>query len=233
MRDHAAVRRGLAIASTALITAGLVLLADVGITLAWKEPVSSLYGELKQRQAEEDLADLQESFPRPGELTGLSGPQLRRAQVLSRRFAKRIHTGEGIGRVKIPALDLDIVMVQGTDTASLQRGPGHYPDTRLPGGNGTVGIAGHRTTYLAPFRHIDQLHKGDEIDLEMPYGNFRYTVEQTKVVDDSALGIVQRVGHERVVLTACHPLYSAAKRYAVFGRLTAIGLAGKPSPGGG
>jgi sortase A len=96
-----------------------------------------------------------------------------------------------------------------------------------------VVIASPQTTYLAPFRHIDQLHKGDEIDLEMPYGNFRYTVEQTKVVDDSALGIVQRVGHERVVLTACHPLYSAAKRYAVFGRLTAIGLAGKPSPGGG
>jgi sortase A len=227
------VRRGLAILSTILITAGLVLLVDVGITLAWKEPVSSLYGKLKQQQAEDDLAELQESFPGPGELTGLSGPQVRRAKALSRRFAEGIHTGQGIGRIKIPAIDLDIVMVQGTDTGSLQRGPGHYPDKPLPGGKGTVGIAGHRTTYLAPFRHIDQLQKGDEIDIEMPYGNFRYSVERARVVDDSDVDIVRKVGYERVVLTACHPLYSAAKRYAVFGRLTAIGLADQAVAGGG
>jgi sortase A len=177
MRDHAAVRRGLAILSTALITAGLVLLVDVGITLAWKEPVSSLYGSLKQKQAEDDLADLEQSFAGPGKLTGLSGPDVRRARALSQRFAKQIHTGQGIGRMKIPAIGLDIVMVQGTDTSSLQRGPGHYPDTPLPGGQGTVGVAGHRTTYLAPFRHIDDLQKGDTIDIQMPYGNFRYSVD--------------------------------------------------------
>jgi sortase A len=224
MRDHAAVRRGLAILSTALITAGLVLLVDVGITLAWKEPVSSLYGKLKQQQAEDDLADLQQSFPGPGKLTGLTGPDVRRARALSQRFAKQIHTGQGIGRMKIPAIGLDIVMVQGTDTSSLQRGPGHYPDTPLPGGQGTVGVAGHRTTYLAPFRHIDDLQKGDTIDIQMPYGNFRYSVDEAKVVDDADVGIVRKVGHDQVVLTACHPLYSAAKRYAVFARLTQIGL---------
>jgi sortase A len=227
------VRRGLAIVSTALITAGLVLLVDVGITLAWKEPVSSLYGKLKQQQAEDDLADLEDSFPGPGDLAGLSGPDVRRARVLSQRFAKQIHTGEGIGRMKIPALSLDIVMVQGTDTSSLQRGPGHYPDTPLPGGQGTVGVAGHRTTYLAPFRHIDDLVKGDEITIQMPYGEFRYSVDQAKVVDDSDVGIVRKVGHEQLVLTACHPLYSAAKRYAVFARLTGIELKRAAAAGGG
>ncbi len=229
------VHRALAILSTALITAGLVLLADVGITLAWKEPVSSLYGTLKQKQAENQLADLEESFPGPGDLAGLSGSEVSRAQVLSRRYARQIHTGEGIGRLKIPALDLDIVMVQGTDTASLQRGPGHYPKTPLPGGEGTVGIAGHRTTYLAPFRHINDLQKGHEVEIEMPYGTFRYTVARTKIVDPSDVEIVRKTRHERVVLTACHPLYSAAKRYAVFARLTRIelvgGAAGVPESG--
>jgi len=232
MRDHAPMRRWLAIASTALITAGLVLLADVGITLAWQEPVSALYGALKQKQAEDDLADLERSFPGPGDLAGLSGPEVRRARILSQRYEKRIHTGEGIGRIKIPAIDLDIVMVQGTDTASLQRGPGHYPKTPLPGGAGTVGIAGHRTTYLAPFRHIDDLKKGNQIDIEMPYGDFRYSVGRARIVDPSDVKIVHRTRHERVVLTACHPLYSAAKRYAVSARLTGIRLTASAAPGG-
>jgi sortase A len=83
-----------------------------------------------------------------------------------------------------------------------------------------VGIAGHRTTYLAPFRTVDKLKRGDEIVLDMPYGRFSYAVEKTKLVDPTETSVVDRVpGAERLVLSACHPLYSASQRIIVFARL--------------
>ena len=105
---------------------------------------------------------------------------------------------------------LNAVVVQGTDTASLEKGPGHYPETPFPGQRGTVGIAGHRTTYLAPFRHIDSMQpRRPGSTLEMPYATFVYRVQKTEIVDPSDVGIVRPVGYQRLVLSACHPLYSA------------------------
>jgi sortase A len=210
------------ILSTVLITAGLVVMADVGLTLAYKEPISSIYGELKQHAAENQLADLESHYPTRSDLAAIAGVHGldRKAAILARRFEEQAHTGEAIGRIIVPRIDLNAVFVQGTDTSSLQKGPGHYPETPFPGQGGTIGIAGHRTTYLAPFRHIDSMHSGDRITLEMPYGTFAYRVQKTQIVDPSKVGIVHRVGYERLVLTACHPLYSAAERYAVFARLS-------------
>ena len=145
-----------------------------------------------------------------------------KVEVLAGLFADRVHQGEAIARLRIPSIDLDVVAVEGTDTASLQKGPGHYPETSFPGQGATVAIAGHRTTYLAPFRHLDELKRGDEIEIEMPYANFAYRVQKTRVVDDSAVEIIHDVGYERLVLTACHPLYSAAQRIAAFARLTEV-----------
>jgi sortase A len=209
------------IISTVLITAGLVVMLDVGLTLAYKEPVSSIYGQLKQDAAENQLADLESRYPTAADLAAISGVRgvEAKAGVLAHRFANKTETGEAIGRIIAAGMGANAVVVEGTDTASLQKGPGHYPDTPFPGEGGTVGVAGHRTTYLAPFRHIDSMKRGDTVTLEMPYGTFRYRVEKTQIVDDSDVGIVKRVGYERLVLTACHPLYSAAQRFAVFARL--------------
>jgi sortase A len=208
--------------STALITAGLVVMADVGLTLAYREPISSLYGEIKQHAAANQLADLESHYPTPSDLAAISGVRGidRKAGILARRFGDQTHEGEAIGRISVPAMGLNAVFIQGTDTGSLQKGPGHYPDTPFPGEGGTVGIAGHRTTYLAPFRHIDSMHRGDRITLEMPYGTFTYQVQKSEIVDPSDVQIVHKVGYERLVLTACHPLYSAAQRYAIFARLS-------------
>lgn len=218
--------RAARILSTVLITAGLVVMADVGMTLAYREPISSLYGELKQHAASEQLADLESHYPTRADLAALAGVHglASKAKILARRFGDQTETGEAIGRINIRRMNLSAVFVQGTDTASLQKGPGHYPETPFPGQGGTVGIAGHRTTYLAPFRHIDSMRKGDRITLEMPYGTFVYRVQFTRVVDDSAVGIVHPVGYERLVLTACHPLYSASQRYAAFARLSHIAI---------
>ncbi len=208
--------------SIVLITAGVVVLADVALTLAYGEPVSSIYGAIKQGQAANQLEELEARFPTPADqrIANEVRDPSRRISILARRFASQAATGDAIGRLLVPSMDgLSTVVVQGTDTASLQKGPGHYPQTPFPGQGGTVGIAGHRTTYQAPFRAIDSVKAGDRIVLEMPYANFFYRVEKTAIVDPSEVGIVRKVGYERLVLSACHPLYSAAQRYIVFARL--------------
>ena len=197
-----------------LLTAGVVVLADVGVSLAWKEPVSSAYGWFKQISVGDDVDALEEDFP---EASGPNPAAVRRdAARLAKKLAATVGQGEGIGRMRIPAIDAEFAFIEGTDLGSLQEGPGHYSATDMPGQGGTVGIAGHRTTYLAPFRKIDQLGDGDEIYLEMPYATIVYTVDEARVVAPTQVGIVRERKHERLVLTACHPVYSAAERYAVF-----------------
>jgi sortase A len=184
-----------------LMVSGVLLIADAGITLAWQEPVSAFLADRQQNALEEKLYN-----PPP--------------QVAKRIREKRPLPGDSIGEIILPSLDKQYFMVEGTDTDNLRKGPGHYPDTPLPGERGTVAVAGHRTTYGAPFRHIDQLKRGQRIILSMPYGRYVYRVEKTQIVDDSALWVTDPVGYDRLVLTACHPLYSAAQRIAVFARLT-------------
>ena len=234
-----AMHRVLRILSIALITAGLVILVDVGLTLAWQEPLSSIYGSLQQGKAEDQLTELEDRFPSEELLAeALSEGELDdRVRVLADAFAGEVKRGEAIGRIVIPRIDLNVVVVQGTDTASLQKGPGHYtladttPELReqgdgsaFPGQGETMGIAGHRTTYLAPFRRIDEIQPGDEITLQMPYATFIYEVEKHEIVDPDNVGIVENIGYDRLVLTACHPLYSAAQRYAQFAKLKEVTL---------
>ena len=128
-------------------------------------------------------------------------------------------TGAAIGRLVIAKIGASYDVVQGTDTVSLERGPGHYPSTAFPGLGETVAIAGHRTTYLAPFRYLNELTHGDRIELQMPYATFTYVVQYDKVVTPNAWWITDNVGYERLVLSACNPLYSASQRIVVFARL--------------
>jgi sortase A len=218
------VHRTARILSTTLITAGLVVLADAALTLLWQEPLSAAYGSLKQGQAADELDQLESEFPDAGDLEAIKGVagDVARAKILAERFQDEIREGEAIGRIKIDRINLDMVLMQGTDTATLQQGPGHYTATPLPGEPGTVTVAGHRTTYLAPFRDIDDIQDGDEVRLELPYAAFTYVVEKHEIVDAGAVEIIKPVGYPRLVLTACHPLHSAAQRWAVFARLTRI-----------
>ena len=189
--------------STILILAGLLLLLDVGLTLVWQEPVSSLYAQWRQDALADDLEEL-------------STPELRPAEVEA--LKRRTEAGDAIGRIRIPEIDASQVVVEGTDGGTLRKGPGHYPETPLPGIRGTVAVAGHRTTYGAPFRDLDKLEQGDEVLVEMPYGRFVYDVEKSQIVDPDALWVTRRVGYNRLVLTACHPKYSAAQRIVIFAR---------------
>jgi sortase A len=205
------------VAALALITAGLVVLADVAVTLAWKEPLTSLYATLLQNDADEDVAVLDAEFPNA---TGSDQAQLRRrAHRLANQFEGEVPEGDGIGFIRIPAIDVDFALIQGADLSDLRHGPGRYLSAALPGQGKTVAVAGHRTTFLAPFRNIDELERGDEVMIDMPYASFTYSVDHKRIVEPDQVEVVRPVGRERLVLTACHPLHSAAERYVVFADL--------------
>jgi len=218
------VDRALHILSVALITAGVVILADVAATLVWQEPTSSLYASVKQHDADSELVQLEQAFPAPADRRVTRHVHGRPQQVgtLADLLEPQVQTGQAIGRVVIPVIGLDIIMVQGTNTADLAQGPGHYASTPFPGQPGTTAIAGHRTTYLAPFRHLDALKEGDLVEIEMPYATFDYRIQGTRVVEPTDVGILDSVGYQRLVLTACHPLYSASQRLAAFAKLERI-----------
>jgi sortase A len=215
------MRRFLRPFATVLAVVGALLLADAVATLVWQEPVSALYTKLQQGRLDDRLARLEGTEP-----TALDRKVLSRLGTLDRRLAyaaralnRRTDDGQPLGRIRMGSIGVSSVVVAGTDTSSLRLGPGHYPGTPLPGARGTVAIAGHRTTYGAPFRRLDKLRGGDRIELRMPYGTFTYSVDRRRIVPPTATWVTRRVGHDQLILSACHPLYSAAKRIVVFARL--------------
>ena len=189
------MRAVLRFVASVMMVSGALLITDAGITLLWQEPVSAVVAEREQAALKDALFDPPE-------------------RVLRRMPLK----GDAIARLEIPVIGVSEYVVEGTDTGDLRKGPGHYPDTPLPGDPGTSAIAGHRTTYGAPFRDIDDLKPGQVIRVDMPDGRFVYRVEEVRIVDDSDLSVLEPVGHRRLMLSACHPLYSAAERVIVFAR---------------
>jgi sortase A len=215
-------RRVLRALANVLIVVGSLLLADATITLLWQEPLSSFYAHQRQHGLQRRLEVIDSVPPTPVERRALQklGPDpKRRIAFAARSFDRRTDEGDPLGRLRIPKIGVSAVVVEGTATNDLRSGPGHYPGTPLPGERGTVGIAGHRTTYGAWFRRIDQLRRGDPITITMGYGRFTYRVERTQIVPPTALWVTRRVAYDRLILSACHPLYSAAKRIVVFARL--------------
>ncbi|MEA2439357.1 MAG: sortase [Thermoleophilaceae bacterium] len=214
------VRPVLRFVASVLITSGILMLVDAVLTVTWQEPVSAYFAQQDQDGLNSELkreAPQVEADKRSVASIKDERARLKRLAVLARH---RALTGHAIGTIRISKIGARYAVVQGTDTDSLRKGPGHYPATSFPGQGGTVAIAGHRTTYGAPFNEVDKLKKGDDIELEMPYGRFIYSVARTKIVDPTELSVVKRVpGPEQLVLSACHPLYSASQRIIVFARL--------------
>jgi sortase A len=215
------MRRALRALSTVLIVSGAMLLVDAALTVAWQEPVSALYARVTQDRLGGDLKDLERAAPTAIERRALEAldTQPRRLGFLARSLKRRLKEGEAAGRVRLPTIGASFVVVDGTDGDSLRKGPGFFPQSPYPGARGTAAIAGHRTTYAAPFRRVDDLDRGDDVIVEMPYGRFTYEVERTRIVKPNALWVLDKAREDRLVLSACHPLYSAAKRIIVFARL--------------
>jgi sortase A len=216
-----------------LITLGLVVLLFV----VYELKVTNLYTGRQQSALADELEDTWAALPTPAPgATGAPEPP-------------EVPLGKAFARIYAPRLGRDFkkVVVEGTDVGDLKRGPGHYAGTAAPGEVGNVAIAGHRTTYGAPFHRIDELRDGDALVLETATQWFTYRVRGREVVPPSRVEVTLPVPNQRgakaterlLTLTTCHPKYSARSRLVVYAVLEAAApkSAGRPAgltepPGG-
>lgn len=214
--------------SSVLIISGLLLVLDAALTLVWQEPLTAVIAMVKRGEVDRHFLSFKTAPLSPLDENALRTLRTMQARIayLARREARQVQTGDAIGRIDIGKIGASYDVIQGTDESSLEKGPGHYEATAFPGLGRTVAIAGHRTTYLAPFRHVDKLSRGDQIVLKMPYARFTYVVQYRRIVLPTAVWVLKDVGYERLVLSACNPLYSAAQRIVVFARLQEV----QPAP---
>jgi len=200
------------------------MLAWVLVVWRWQDPFTALYTHWKQHQ-------LSQAYER--RFSAYEPAQLRQNEVSVSAMTKviarearlyRIHSGRGqaIGRIRVPRLDLNMILVNGTDHNSLTKGPGRDRRTYMPGEGQLVYIAGHRTTYLAPFAHIERLRSGDAVTLDVPYATFRYRVFKHRIVGAHEMSVLRSHGVEVVELQACHPRFFASQRYIAYARLVRV-----------
>jgi sortase A len=203
---------------------GLVLLADAIVTVVWEDPFTTIFTQQNQKALAKQLSET-ENAPLPAstlELVRRAGSPSERMALLAGHDRAAARPGDALGRIFIPKTGKNFVFVSGTGVETLKKGPGHYWGTPLPGERGTVGIAGHRTTYGAPFHNLGKLRRGYAITLTMPYGYFAYSVEGSRTVRPTQTTVLRNRNYQRLVLTTCDPIGSAQKRLVVTARLRQV-----------
>ncbi|HSE81959.1 MAG TPA: class E sortase [Gaiellaceae bacterium] len=222
-----------------LAVLGVLVAAYAATVVFWRDPATDLYARWKQHTLSQDLDEAfaeqepivalpaaGESEAAPTEEELLAAEKLAVARAANELHAK-LKLGKALGRLTVPRMGLKTVFVHGTRWGpDLSQGPGHFPQTSLPGVGRTMAIAGHRTTFGAPFRDIDELRKGDPIAVELPYATFHYRVFAHEIVDNEDWSVIRDRGFDTLVLSACHPLYSAKQRWIVYARLVQVDPAG-------
>jgi sortase A len=227
------VRRSLRILGTVLAAAGALILVWAFLVWQWQDPFTLLYTKWKQRELVSQYEKQSRTF-----VPAISGKSVaaERASIAraARRYRKTATRGEAIGRLRVPRMGVNMIMVNGTDTDSLKKGPGRDLRTFMPGENRLVYIAGHRTTYSAPFSSINSMRKGDRITIEVPYGRFIYSMTHHRIVASTDLSVLRSPRHEVLELQACHPRFFASHRYIAYAQLVRVeprgGTAYEPPP---
>ncbi|MDX6425523.1 MAG: sortase, partial [Gaiellaceae bacterium] len=192
----------------------------------WEDPFTAVYTHFQQARLASTYDKRAAAF-RPQLTRGNLASVERQIASEAHAYRKTLRTGEPVGRLRIGRIGLNMVVVQGTDHESLKKGPGHFEGSGLPGEGHLIYVAGHRTTYLAPFATINNIRIGDYIRFELPYGTFTYRVTRHYVVADSAVDVLEDHGVEILRLQACHPRFFATHRYLVDAKLVGV------SPRGG
>jgi sortase A len=219
-----------------LIALGILLIAYSGAVIFWGDPATGLYARWKQHQlasafdkeyvayaAALDLTPRAEEPPPAANQQETAEFDRERVEAAANRLQGKLKMGHPLGRLRIPRIDLNAIFVQGTRWGpDLSQGPGHYAQTSLPGVGRTMAIAAHRTTFGAWFRHIDSLKTGDSVSLRLPYATFYYRVFTHKIVKSGDWSIIRERGFDTLVLSACHPLYSASHRWVAFAALVRV-----------
>jgi sortase A len=205
-----------------MMIAGVLTLAWAVVVWRWQDPFTALYTHWQQGKLATKLdREFSEYRPARVDRTDLSAER-RAIAGDARAFRRHAATGQAIGRIRIGRIGLNMVLVNGTNEATLEKGPGRDQRTFMPGEDRLVYVAGHRTTYLAPFSHIDAIRDGDYIRLEMPYATFVYRAFRHRVVVASDLSVLRSPRHELLELQACHPRFFATHRYIVYARLVSV-----------
>lgn len=218
-------------ASIALLLGGIFLLAEAVLTITWQEPISAAISDRGQRRLDREVRGQSAAAAADARELAGTGSAKERARELAARFRRRLPAMGAFGRLTLPTLGRSYIVSHDEDVqAALETGPAHYPDTPLPGEGATVGIAGHRTTYGAPFRMLHKLRGGDPVVLEMPYGRFEYRVERVVTVLPTEVWVKRPIGRERLLLSASHPPYGATHRLVAFARLTRVELVDSVAP---
>jgi sortase A len=212
------VRRAGRILGTLLAASGVFLLLWSGVVWRWQDPFTAFYTLYQQHRLAADFDAAFAAYAPPVD-RGASVVEERRIVAReARRYRLQLDVGDPLGRLRVPRLGLSIVVVVGTDHDSLTRGPGWYTGSFLPGEGELIYIAGHRTTYLAPFARIPTLRRGDRVTFELPYGTFVYSITRHVVVPASDVGRLRSHGREVLALQACHPRFFATHRYIAYAR---------------
>jgi sortase A len=217
------MRRRLRLFGTALAATGVLAIVWALAVWQWQDPFTALYTLWKQHQLAAQYAKRASAFRATAPPSDSSFSAERRdVAAEARTYRLETHRGEGIGRIVVPRMGVNMVLVDGTDHDSLTKGPGRDLSTYMPGENRLVYIAGHRTTYLAPFSHIDLMRKGDSITLKVPYGTFLYRVSGQRIVPANDLAVLRSPRHELLILQACHPRFFATHRFLVYAQLVHV-----------
>ncbi|MGM0368400.1 MAG: class E sortase [Actinomycetota bacterium] len=126
-------------------------------------------------------------------------------------------------KITIPSIEVEAIVNEGTDIETLKSGPGHIIGTPFPGEVGRCTISGHRTTYGAPFNRVDELVEGDLIYLETMMGEtFTYVITEQELVKPTDVYVLEGNDKKELLLTACHPKYSAAQRIIIIAELLQV-----------
>ena len=215
------MRRFSRILGTLLMAAGVLTIAWVVVVWRWEDPFTALYTHIEQGRLAHAY-DRQFDAYRPRLASGNLASVEHQVAAEARGYRRALRPGDAIGRIHIGRVGLDMVAVQGTDHNTLKKGPGHYLRSGLPGEGRLIYIAGHRTTYLAPFAYINNIRVGDYIRLGVPYGTFTYRVFRHYIVTAESVGVLQDHGREILRLQACHPRFFASHRYLVDAKLVSV-----------
>ncbi|HET7760276.1 MAG TPA: class E sortase [Gaiellaceae bacterium] len=228
-------RRATRTLGTLLLVGGVGVLVWVVVVWQWQDPFTALYTTWKQHQLSQSYDKRVREYHPPRQVESVAKAQAAtrpgviaaEVRAEARQYRLDSQRGQAIGRLRVPRLGLNMVLVDGTDDSSLQKGPGLDRRTYMPGEGQLVYIAGHRTTYLAPFAHIERMRAGDSVTIEMPYATFVYRVFTKQIVQADDMAALRSNGREIVKLQACHPRFFASHRYIVSARLVRIQQRGK------
>jgi sortase A len=204
-----------------MVGAGVLTLAWALLVWQWQDPFTAAYTHWEQRGLSQNL-EKQFAAYQPFHVKTDLAAERRQIDTEATQFRRHAKPGQAIGRIVIKRVGLNMVLVNGTDHETLKKGPGRDPRSFMPGQNRLVYVAGHRTTYLAPFSHIDSIRVGDEIRVEMPYATFVYHATGHRIVTASDMSVLRSPRHEVLELQACHPRFFATHRYIVFAKLTSV-----------